>query len=89
MIMKIANFVLQHELSPEQISAGLYNPELTVEEQDKLKKLMLVDPNADSIYLQVSELFSFIRKILIRENVKDFHIMGQANYLEGIVSALN
>lgn len=79
--MKIANFVLQHELSPEQISAGLYNPELTVEEQDKLKKLMLVDPNADSIYLQASELFSFIRKILIRENVKDFHIMGQANLM--------
>ena len=79
--MKIANFVLQHELSPEQISAGLYNPELTVEEQDKLKKLMLVDPNADSVYSQASELFSFIRKILIRENVKDFHIRGQANLM--------
>ena len=79
--MKIANFVLQHELSPEQISAGLYNPELTVEEQDKLKKLMLVEPNADSVYSQATELFSFIRKILIRENVKDFHIMGQANLM--------
>ena len=79
--MKIANFMIQHELSPEQISAGLYNPELTVEEQDKLKKLMLVNPNADSVYSQASELFSFIRKILIRENVKDFHIMGQANLM--------
>lgn len=79
--MRVANFMLQHELSPEQISAGLFNPDLTNEEKDKLKKLMLVNPNDDSIYSQACELFSFIREILIRENVKDFHIMGQANLM--------
>lgn len=79
--MKVANFMIQHELSPEQISAGLFNPDLTNEEKDKLKKLMLVNPNDDRIYLQACMLFSFIREILIRENVKDFHIMGQANLM--------
>lgn len=80
--MKIVNFMLQHELSPEQISAGLYNPVLTDEEKDKLKKLMIVDPNADKIYPQALELFDkFILKILKRENAKDFHIMGQANLM--------
>ncbi len=78
--MKIANFMLHHELSPEQISAGLYNPELTVEEKDKLKKLLIVEPNADSIYSQASELFSFIRKILIRENVKGFPYNGSSKF---------
>ena len=58
--MKIANFMLQHDLSDEQISSGLFNPNLTDEEKDKLKKLMLVDPNADSIYSQAVELFNFI-----------------------------
>lgn len=79
--MKVANFMIQHELSPEQISAGLFNPDLTNEEKDKLKKLMLVNPNDDRIYLQACMLFSLIREILIRENVKDFHIMGQANLM--------
>jgi len=79
--MKIANFMLQHDLSDEQISSGLFNPNLTDEEKDKLKKLMLVDPNADSIYSQAVELFNFIIEILKRENVKDFHIMGQANLM--------
>lgn len=79
--MKIANFMLQHNLSDEQISAGLYNPVLTVEEKEKLKKLMIVNPNDDSIYLQAVELFNFIREILRRENCEDFHIMGQANLM--------
>lgn len=48
-IAKIANFMLQHDLSDEQITAGLYNPDLANEEKDKLKKLMLVNPNGDSI----------------------------------------
>ena len=79
--MKIANFMVQHELSPEQISAGLYNPNMTNEEKDILKKLMLVDSNTDKIYPQALELFDFIVRILKRENVNDFHIMGQANLM--------
>ena len=79
--MKIVNFMIQHELSPEQISAGLYNPNMTNEEKDVLKKLMIVDPNADKIYPQALELFDFIVRILKRENVNDFHIIGQANLM--------
>lgn len=80
-IAKIANFMIQHELSQEQISAGLYNPDLTSEEKDKLKKLMIVNPNDESIYIQAVELYNFIREILRRENCEDFHIMGQANLM--------
>lgn len=79
--MKIANFMVQHELSAEQVEVGLYNPNMTNEEKDKLKKLLIVDPNADSIYSQALELFDFIVRILKRENVSDFHIMGQANLM--------
>lgn len=78
---KIANFMLEQELSQEQVKNGLYNPFLTYEEQEKLKNLLIVDPTEDKIYPHALKLFEFIRKILERENVSDFHIMGQANLM--------
>lgn len=81
MKMKIANFMLEQELSQEQVKNGFYNPFLTDEEQEKLKNLLIVDPSEDKIYPHALELFEFIVKILKRENVKDFHIMGQANLM--------
>lgn len=81
---KILNFSIQHTLTEDQLKAGLVNPELSGEEIRLLNRLLLVDPHADSLWEQCSQLVSFIAEVCRREGTDRFHLMGQGNLLVGV-----
>lgn len=83
--MKIFNFMTQHTLSQAQVETGLISPVMTAEQQDKLKKLMIVDPHAKAhdVKIQAFELAQLIKEILNFNDVDlgRVHIMGQTELM--------
>lgn len=88
---KIINLTLQHSLTDSQRDAGLYNPVLSEDEMNSLKRLMMVDPESteDEIVNQSKELLSLINKICGREKVYSVHIMGQFELVHYLINGSN
>lgn len=84
---KIINFCIQHVLTDEQLSAGLYNPVLTENELMELKNLMSVSPMASSedVREQAHKLYDLIYKVCIRENTPNIHIMGHFELIHYLI----
>lgn len=85
---KIINLTLQHTLSQSQIEAGLYNPNLSDEVSNTLKKLMVVDPEdtEEQLISHAKCLLELIESICEQEDCYNVHLMGQFELIYYVIS---